>query len=143
MADIHIEQQQLPANGEFVKPQWLALPPSSPVATFYVEYTAHASAVNARPCSRVTSSPDGVHGQNERAFPEPIQSAEGDVSVAPTAIVEQFDGLDISSAVVAPGATKRYQVRRKREELGEFFRLEIAEYGDVANPGTVRVDVSA
>ena len=143
MADIHIEQQQLPANGEPVKPQWFKLPASSPGCVFYVEYTAHASSVNARPIWRVTSSPDGVHGENERAFPEPIRSTEGDITVAPNAIVEQFKGFDIHPVAVAPNVTERIQVRRERKDIPDFFRLEIAEYGDLVNRGTVKVEVSA
>lgn len=140
MPDIHIAEQQLPANGEFVKPAFFQLPINAAGATFLLTYTAKSSSNTARPKWRVCWSPDG-DAQSEDVYCEPSVEAEADFSDAPMAVVSQYEDVAVHPTVVPPNAIIRLAIPRARIYGGTYLRLEVGEYGDTGNPGTVSVMV--
>lgn len=128
--------QTLPDSGAFTTGSYFSIPAEWTGLTFLVAYTAANPSSNARPRWRVSWS-DGLSD-----YPQPIAETTLDVSGAPAANRDVYSMVERYPSAVTQGATVRFLVPIARPPGLASVRLDIAELGDTARPGSVVVTVA-
>jgi hypothetical protein len=132
----HILPAALPAAGAYTAGTYFTIPEGWTGVTFFVSYTAAIGSTTARPKLRVSWS-DGTN-----AFIQPIANAAIDVSAAPTASRNVYLLEEQWSSTVAAGTTIRFPIGVTCLPGATRVRIDGAEFGDVANPGTFAVTLA-
>ncbi len=131
----HIASAALPGSGAYTTASYFNIPEEWTDLTFLVTYTAAGGSTNARPKTRVSWS-DGTN-----SFIQPIVETSLDVSAAPVARRNQYELEQRWPSAVTASATIRFAVPIERMPGLGKVRLDVAELGDMANPGTVAVTI--
>jgi hypothetical protein len=132
----HISSAALPASGAYTTATYFDIPEEWTALTFLVTYTAAGGSTNARPKTRVSWS-DGTN-----SFIQPIVSTSLDVSAFPVARRDQYELEQRWPTAVSASSTVRFAVAIERMPGIKKVRLDVAELGDTANPGTIVVSVT-
>ena len=131
----HVASSTLPGSGAFTAGSYFAVPEEWSALTFVVSYTAAVGSTGARPKVR-TSWGDGV-----TTVLQPIVETTLDVSASPVARRGQYALEQLYPSAVAAGATVAFAVPLEVLPGMRTVRLDLAELGDVANPGTISVSI--
>lgn len=126
----------LEAAGAWTVPADFVLPRAWTSVAFRVAYTAAGGSTNARPKWRI------VWNDGDADWPQPIAQQEIDVTGAPVAFRAVYDLEERRTNVTAASATDTFAVAAERLPGARAIRLELAELGDTANPGSVVVTVT-
>ncbi len=126
----------LPAYPTFTTGTYFNVPMGWSRVTFYVTYTAVVGSTNARPCWRGSCS-DGTND-----YPLLLADDVPDLSAAPIARRTIYHHEDRWSSAVAATTTVRFPVTYRIPAGALMIRLDISEFGDLTNRGSVVVAVT-
>lgn len=133
----HIAIGALPGSGAFTTADGFAVPDGWTSVTAWLTYTAANGTTTARPKWRVSVSPNG-----STWFPLPVVDQTPDVSVSPEARRDVYQQADVWKNVVAANATIYVPISFSIPPGAPFIRLDVAEHGQTALPGTVAVSLT-
>jgi hypothetical protein len=128
--------ETLPAAGAYTAHAYFDLPEKWRSIAWLVEYTAAVGSTGARPKARVSWSCGGFEAL------QPIVETTLDVSAPPTAARSQYFLEQRHPSAVSAGQTITLALPFDVLPGATGARLDLAELGDVANPGTVTVAVT-
>lgn len=132
----HITSSVLPNSGAYTTATYFDIPSAWSYVTFLITYTAHASSTTARPQWRVSWS-DGTND-----FIAPIAAFDIDTSSTPVAARDQLYLTERYPSTITANTTIHIAVPMRKIPGVTKVRLDVAEYGDTVNPGTVVVTIT-
>jgi hypothetical protein len=131
----HIASAALPGSGNYTTTTYFDVPAEWSALTFIVNYTAAIGSTNARPKVRIAWG-DGV-----TTVLQPIVETTIDASAAPVASRGQYTLEQRYPTAISAGASVMFAVPIDVLPGARKVRLDVAELGDTANPGTVAVTI--